>query len=120
MTSIISQGLVLTTAMLLSTTLFYVAFSWHKATPSSFQIHHPNKPTLRSCLYSEEKKRERKKKKKVKFAENVKDGRERNEEKRVSRNCRHETSESSGMQANRMALYNGILRDRVHRMECSY
>ncbi|RDY04157.1 hypothetical protein CR513_12156, partial [Mucuna pruriens] len=116
MPSSISQGILLTTAMLLSTSLLYVAFSRQKTTPS-FQIHHSNKPTLRSCLYSEEKKRERKKKKKVKFAENVKEGRE---QKRVTSNCRDETSESGGMPANRMALYNGILRDRVHRTECSY
>ncbi|KAL2332464.1 hypothetical protein Fmac_020045 [Flemingia macrophylla] len=119
MTSI-SQGLVLTTAILLSTTLLYVAFSRYNKTTPSFQTHHPHKPALRSCLYSEEKKRERKKKKKVKFAENVKGGEEGKEQKRVSSNCRHETSASSGMQANRIALYNGILRDRVHRMECSY
>ncbi|TKY48076.1 hypothetical protein E2542_SST25490 [Spatholobus suberectus] len=115
----ISQGLVLTTAMLLSTSLLYLAFSRQRTTPS-FQIHHSNKPTLRSCLYSEEKKRERKKKKKkVKFADSVKEARERGEvgkQKRVSSNCRHETSESGGMPANRIALYNGILRDR---MECS-
>ncbi|CAJ1955074.1 unnamed protein product [Sphenostylis stenocarpa] len=117
----ISQSLVLTSAMLLSTTLLYVAFSRQKTTPS-FQIHHSNKPTLRSCLYSEEKKKEKKKtKKKVKFADSVKkEGRERKEENRVSNNCRDETSDCVGMPANRIALYNGILRERVHRMECSY
>lgn len=33
-------------------------------------------------------------------------------------NCRNEISETKtrGMPANRVALYNGILRDRVHRM----
>ncbi|KAL5152636.1 hypothetical protein HKD37_13G038714 [Glycine soja] len=101
----ISQGLVLTSAMLLSTTLLYVAFSRQKTTPS-FQIHHSNKPTLRSCLYSEEKKRERKKKK-VKFADSVKEGRERNEQRSNSRQ-----SGGMPMPANRMALYYGILRNR--------
>ncbi|ESW22741.1 hypothetical protein PHAVU_005G177400 [Phaseolus vulgaris] len=117
----ISQGLVLTSAMLLSTTLLYVAFSRQKSN-LSFRVHHSNKPTLRSCLYSEEKKREKKKtKKKVKFADSVKkEGRERTEEKRASNNCRDETSDCTGMPANRVALYNGILRERVHRTECSY
>ncbi|WVZ00466.1 hypothetical protein V8G54_026535 [Vigna mungo] len=117
----LSRGLLLTSAMLLSTTLLYVAFSTQKSN-LSFRIHHSNKPTLRSCLYSEEKKRERKKtKKKVKFADSVKkEGRERKEENRVSKNCRDESSDCVGMPANRIALYNGILRERVHRTECSY
>jgi len=72
--------------------------------------------------FAEEKKREKKKtKKKVKFADSVKkEGRERTEEKRASNNCRDETSDCTGMPANRVALYNGILRERVHRTECSY
>ncbi|KAK7325244.1 hypothetical protein VNO77_29403 [Canavalia gladiata] len=130
----ISQGLVLTTAMLVSSTVLYLAFSRNKTT-SSFLLHsnsdshHSNKPILRSCLYSEEKKKERKKNKKVQFADNVKEAGERSEvvseekqskQNRVSSICRHETSETRGIPANRIALYNGILRDRVHRMECSY
>ncbi|KAL5072491.1 hypothetical protein RYX36_011475 [Vicia faba] len=129
--SSISQGLVLTTAMLLSTTVLYLTFSKQK---SSFQIREtPNsqeKLILRSCLYSEEKKREkRRKKKKVKFSENVmvkEEESESNEEirekqgkkkNRVSINkCRNEIREERGMPANRIALYNGILRDRVQRM----
>ena len=72
--------------------------------------------------FAEEKKREKgKTKKKVKFADSVKkEGRERKEVKRVSNNCRDETSDWVGMPANRVALYNGILRERVHRTECSY
>ncbi|XP_027342595.1 uncharacterized protein LOC113855241 [Abrus precatorius] len=131
----ISQGLVLTTAMLVSSTVLYLAFSTQKTTPSflihwNSHFHDSNKGTLRSCLYSEEKKRKRKKKKKkVQFADNVKESRETSEvgsiEKQrkqngVSNNCRQETSETSGMPANRIALYNGILRDRVHRIQCSY
>ena len=74
-----------------------------------------------------DKKRERKKKK-VKFAENVKEpsgnGEEfRNKHKKRSRmemNCRNEIPVVERMPLNRVALYNGILKDRVQRMECSY
>ncbi|XP_050233964.1 uncharacterized protein LOC126682354 [Mercurialis annua] len=112
---IASQGVVLATAMLVSTTVLFLAFSKDKSSSSS--------STLRSCLLiSEEKKKEKKKmKKRVKFAENVKETKGRGEEYRRqkkeeenSRICRNE------IPANRIALYNGILRDRVHRMECSY
>ncbi|XP_022777130.1 uncharacterized protein LOC111318535 [Durio zibethinus] len=122
---ICSQGLVLATAMVVSSTLIFLTFSRQKALP-------PPKQTLRSCLSSEGKKRD-KKKKKVKFAENVKETSGNGEEYRkeqqkkliaatvtagtstkVDRFCRNE------MPANRVALYNGILRDRVHRTECSY
>lgn len=84
------------------------------------------------CWFAEEKKRERKikrKKKRVQFADNVMEGREMSEEVRekqgkqnrvVSSNCRHETSKNRGIPANRIALYNGILRDKVHKMGCSY
>ncbi|CAJ1951273.1 unnamed protein product [Sphenostylis stenocarpa] len=130
----ISQGLVFTTAMLLSTTLLYLAFSKHKTSPQ-FQIpSNTNKQILRSCIYSEEKKRERKKKKKkVKFAKIVmvkeveRDSKEENREEEqgkqniVLRNdCRSENPENGEMQANRIALYNGILRDRVQRMACCH
>ncbi|KAK7294094.1 hypothetical protein RJT34_16977 [Clitoria ternatea] len=131
----ISQGLVFTTAMLLSSTLLYFAFSRQKNSPP-FQIpQNPNKQILRSCLCSEEKKRERKKnkKKRVKFAENVSvkeevldsdeknRGEEQGKQNRVSGgNCRNEILEIRGMPANRVALYNGILRDRGHRMACCH
>ncbi|XP_058774091.1 uncharacterized protein LOC131648349 [Vicia villosa] len=126
-----SQGLVFTTAMVVSTTMLYLVFSKQKHNPS-FQIQ--GNHALRSCLYSEEKKRERKmntkkSKKKVRFAESVKEEREKKSEvvrkekqrkrNRVySGNCRSETLKSRGIPANRVALFNGILRDRVHRMEC--
>ncbi|XP_058774081.1 uncharacterized protein LOC131648340 [Vicia villosa] len=126
-----SQGLVFTTAMVVSTTMLYLVFSKQKNNPS-FQIQ--GNHVLRSCLYSEEKKKERKmntkkSKKKVRFAESVKEEREKKSEvvrkekqrkrNRVySSNCRSETSKSRGIPANRIALFNGILRDRVHRMEC--
>ena len=55
--SSISRGLVLTTAMLVSTSVLYLAFSRQKTSPQS-QIaenskpHKPNRQILRSCLYS--------------------------------------------------------------------
>ncbi|GLT71729.1 hypothetical protein SLA2020_437270 [Shorea laevis] len=119
-----SSGVVLAAAMVVSSTVIFLAFSRQKILPS------PN-PTLRSCLSSDEKKKQRKKKK-VHFAENVKEtsgnGKEyrRQHERKssemavvatrttvVERICRKD------MPANRIALYNGILRDRVHRMQCS-
>ncbi|KAJ4718387.1 Cytochrome P450 family protein [Melia azedarach] len=125
-----SQAVVLATAMVVSSTFLFLAFSKPK-TDSSPQNHDslvPQEKTLRSCLYSEEKKRQRKKqKKRVHFAENVKDTAGNGKEYRnlmnkkftntVDRICRNEIP---GIPANRAALYNGILRDRVHRMQCSY
>ncbi|XP_022720857.1 uncharacterized protein LOC111278526 [Durio zibethinus] len=116
---ICSQGLVLATAMVVSSTVIFFTFSRQKNLS-------PPKQTLRSCLSSVGKKKD-KKKKKVQFAESVKEtsgngdkkliaatattaGRSRN----VDRICRNE------IPANRIALYNGILRDRLHKMECSY
>lgn len=55
------------------------------------------------------------KKKKVSFAENVEEAKMVVESsKRVERSCRNQIPE------NRVALYNGIRRDRLQRMECSY
>ena len=78
-----------------------------------------------------EKKRERKKKK-VQFAENVKEPSGNGEEYRkgqmqmklskfIEENCRNKIPTIGGMQENRTALYNGILKDRVRvqRMQCS-
>lgn len=85
--------------------------------------------------FAEEKKREMKKnKKKVKFAENVmvklvernskvKNREEQGRQYRVSLSsseCRNEIPEKREMPANRIALYNGILKDRVHRMACCH
>lgn len=82
------------------------------------------------CLISGDKKTDRKKKKKkVQFAENVKEPSSNGEEFRKQHkkqnkaetvSCRNEISGIQGMPANRIALYNGILKDRVHRMACSY
>lgn len=73
------------------------------------------------------KKRERKNKKRVQFAASVKDQTGDGEEYRkehgkppasgIQGSCR---GEIGGSQANRVAFYSGILRDRVQRLECSY
>lgn len=162
---LISQGLVLATAMAVSSTILFVTFSRHRTlspTPTHLSgDHHDKHHVLRSCLYSGksgfflfsfasswfvlrslavliwtwllclyclgDKKRERKKKK-VQFAENVKEPSSNGEEfrkqykkqiKAVS--CRNEISSGSqGMPPNRIALYNGILKNRVQRMAYSY
>lgn len=91
---------------------------------------------LKTCIYvgvADEKRREKKKKKKrVHFAEDVVDPTGNSEEfrKRLHRNCKLAAATPRSnkvrvreMPANRMALYNGILRDRVgHRpaYSCSY
>ncbi|XP_008243734.1 PREDICTED: uncharacterized protein LOC103341962 [Prunus mume] len=122
-----SQGLVLATAMAVSSTLVFLAFSRQKTfLPTQLSDSHnsqqnPKKTALRSCLCSGDKKRERKKKK-VHFAENVEEppiggGEEmvmRKQSKVERRSCRNEIPE------NRIALYNGILKNRVQRMQCSH
>ncbi|CAL0335278.1 unnamed protein product [Lupinus luteus] len=126
MASSISNGLVFTTAMVVSTTLFYFAFSNQNSHSSLFQF--SNKQILRSCLYSKEKRRGRKKKR-VKFAENVimmeeKDNKmekQKNQKRVLSRSkCKNGSMEKSGMQENRVALYKGMLRDRGQRIACCH
>ncbi|XP_019460365.1 PREDICTED: uncharacterized protein LOC109360082 [Lupinus angustifolius] len=132
----ISQGLVFTTAMVFSSTAIYLAFHWNKNTPP-FQFHrnsnshHPNKQTLYSSIQEKRGVRNLKRnKKKVQFAENVMEPRKKSEDmkkeqrkqNRVSCKCRHETSENVRIPANRIALYNRILRDKVkmHGIASSY
>ncbi|WJX74906.1 hypothetical protein P8452_58506 [Trifolium repens] len=134
-----SKSLVFTTTMLVSSTVLYLAFSRKIITPT-FQIHgnhvsmDSNTINLRSCLYTEEMKRQRKmnpkkNKKKVRFEEGVKETREKSEvmmkekqrkRNRVKSNCRNETQKIRGMPANRITLYKGILRERVYRMESGH
>ena len=92
-----------------------------------------NKFLFCSCD-AEGMKKQRRKKKKVRFAENVKDTKGNGEEYRkrmeLSRRTVPEIATKPGktgsicgistLPANRMALYNGILRDRSHRTQCSY
>ncbi|KAJ0031677.1 uncharacterized protein LOC116110588 [Pistacia vera] len=143
MSSILSsQGVVLATAMAaVSGTVILLAFRLQKSSPTTqFSIDRiphdsPQVQVLRSCISSEGKKREKKKKKRVHFAEDVVDprgnGKEFRKQHSVIRKVSLSSSSSSspsefkrsgGMPANRVALYNGILRDRrcVQRLGCSY
>ncbi|XVE98332.1 hypothetical protein REPUB_Repub03eG0097200 [Reevesia pubescens] len=135
-----SQGVVLATAMAVSGTVILLAFRLQKSFPLD-QIHQPSQQVLRSCISSEGKKRE-KKKKKVHFAEDVMDPRGDGEEFRrqvknpvrissISNNSPAALNSSPkfkkigggkdrGMPANRVALYNGILRDRVVHQRLGY
>ncbi|KAK8501337.1 hypothetical protein V6N13_027035 [Hibiscus sabdariffa] len=129
-----SQGMVLATAMAVSGTVILLAFRLQK---SLDQISQPSQQALRSCISSEKKK---KKEKKVHFAEDVMDPRSDGAEfrKKLKNRVRINNSAASalkstpkfrkfragkdrGMPANRVALYNGILRDRVvQRLAYSY
>ncbi|XP_057484774.1 uncharacterized protein LOC130771212 [Actinidia eriantha] len=124
-----SQGVVLATAMAVSGTVILLALRLQRSFPDAqFQ---PPPPLPRSCISSDGKKRE-KKKKRVQFAEDVVDpvGNSddfRKQHSSCNKNIDHLPSNSSSkprerrggvrdMPANRVALYNGMLRDRlVHR-----
>ncbi|KAL5769002.1 hypothetical protein ACOSP7_015560 [Xanthoceras sorbifolium] len=135
-----SQGVVLATAMAVSGTVILLALRLQKSSQTTQysidQIPRESaEQVLRSCISSDENKREKKKKKKrVHFAEDVVDPRGNGEEFRRQHGSRKTSSSSSsspssstslnlsspaqfkksgGMPANRVALYNGILRDRV-------
>ncbi|KAE8713926.1 putative 50S ribosomal protein L36 [Hibiscus syriacus] len=130
-----SQGMVLATAMAVSGTVILLAFRLQK---SLDQISLPSQQALRSCISSEGKKKT--KKKKVHFAEDVMDPRSDGAEfrKQLKNRVRINNSAASalnstpkfkkfgggkdrGIPANRVALYNGILRDRgVQRLAYSY
>ncbi|CAH8391212.1 unnamed protein product [Eruca vesicaria subsp. sativa] len=122
-----SHGVVIATAMVFSSTALFLAIS------RQFSGNHQtsDQQILRPCLCSEEKKKQRKKKtkKKVKFAENVKEPKGNGEEYRKKRESLREPMikpDKTGsvcrndMPPNRIALYNGILRDKNHRVQCSY
>ncbi|KAF7154017.1 hypothetical protein RHSIM_Rhsim01G0069000 [Rhododendron simsii] len=136
-----SQGVVLATAMAVSGTVILLALRLQKSFPAAqFQSSSPQLP--RSCISSDGKKRE-KKKKRVQFAEDVVDPVGNSDEFRRQHNNATATATNSdglysnssskeeererkrevrGMPANRAALYNGILRDRLvhHRLAYSY
>ncbi|XP_062089854.1 uncharacterized protein LOC133796382 [Humulus lupulus] len=128
-----SQGLVLATAMVVSSTVLFLTFSRQKSfsptQPSGNRdSEQPSEKILRSCLISGDDKKKERKKKIVKFAENVKEPRGngeefRNRQKKRSRmemNCRNEIPGIQTTPSNHLVLYNGIIKDRVQRLECSY
>ncbi|XP_042058726.1 uncharacterized protein LOC121803085 [Salvia splendens] len=122
MSSILSsQSVVLATAMAVSGTVILLAARRHQKPPPS-SVNFPRPP---SCIISSsDEGKKRKMKKKVHFAEDVVDPRGNSEEYRKSQKANfnkysNSTTLNKGrriqeMPANRVALYNGILRDRVH------
>ncbi|GAB4850079.1 hypothetical protein Ancab_029377 [Ancistrocladus abbreviatus] len=128
-----SQTVILAATMAVSGTIIILSLRQQKSSTSPStqftknQIPHSAKQPLRSCLSSDGKRKE-KKKKRVHFAEDVKEKskgtetfkKEGKEARRMRKSCREEIKGNQGMPGNRIALYSGILRDRLHRLECSY
>ncbi|XP_073023284.1 uncharacterized protein [Primulina eburnea] len=131
-----SQGLVLATAMAVSAgTIILFDFFKEKCFSNIHQNQDcplPVKKALKSCLASDSgsKKSDQAKKKKknrVRFAEDVKDSSKkinsesyRNEQTKfveIRKSCSNEIQK---IPANHIALYSGILKDRVHRMQYSH
>ncbi|XP_075521610.1 uncharacterized protein LOC142554821 [Primulina tabacum] len=133
-----SQGLVLATAMAVSAgTIILFDFFKEKCFSNIRQNQDcplPEKKALKSCLSSDsgskksdQTKKKNKKKNRVKFAEDVKDSSKkidgesyRNEQTKfgeIRKSCGNEIQK---IPANHVALYSGILKDRVHRMQYSH
>ncbi|XP_050378617.1 uncharacterized protein LOC126795927 [Argentina anserina] len=129
-----SQGVVFATAMAVSGTVLLLAFRLQKPA-DHHQISQSSPQALRSCISSEKKRKS--KKKRVHFAKDVVDPIGDGEEFRRQIMSASSSSSSAslnfkktsggaqkykGMPANRVALYNGMLRDRVvhHRLAYSH
>ncbi|XP_026453000.1 uncharacterized protein LOC113353693 isoform X2 [Papaver somniferum] len=133
-----SHGVAFATAMAVSGTVIILAICRSpKLTLSVSEF--PNKSddpqNLRSCISSEKKKREKKMKKRVHFAEDVVDPIGNSKDlrrvhkrssssssfKKNDQDCgRSQQEKVRGIPPNRLALYNGIMRDREQRMTSSY
>ncbi|KAK8610126.1 hypothetical protein V6N13_081295 [Hibiscus sabdariffa] len=117
--------MVFATAMAVSGTVILLAFRLQKSFPLD-QIHNPPpQQVLRSCISSGRTKntKKKKKKKKVQFAEDVMDRGELRLGNDSSSSKLNKFGGRNGgeMPANRVALYNGILRDRgVQRLAYSH
>ncbi|KAH0690668.1 hypothetical protein KY285_017871 [Solanum tuberosum] len=127
-----SQGFVLATAMAVSAgTVILLDLFRVKYFPATHLSDYPHdhKQILKSCLSSAGKNKDktRKKKKKVQFAADVKSSSGNGEEYRRKQMRKFTESrikscgnEIVGIPGNRMALYTGILKDRVQRMGFSH
>ncbi|KAK9690382.1 hypothetical protein RND81_09G123700 [Saponaria officinalis] len=116
-----SQSVIITTAMAVSGVVILLSLCKIKNLPTIQQLpFNQNSSSLRSCLSSGKLKgnNSKRKKKKVKFAEDVKEEIIEVKKKKNDKIIRtKKMSEFCNMPANRAALYHGILRDRLHRVE---
>ncbi|KAI3463402.1 hypothetical protein Pfo_020065 [Paulownia fortunei] len=133
-----SQGLFMVTALAVSAgtiilfDLFREKYSPSSQIPRNQDFPPDEKQVLKSCLSPGSRKREKeqkKKKKRVQFADDVKDSRgntnklyqkkHRKSAELQNTSCGNEVLGFQKMPPNRVALYSGILKDRVQRMEYS-
>ncbi|XP_051135895.1 uncharacterized protein LOC127254693 isoform X2 [Andrographis paniculata] len=122
-----SQAVLLATAMAVSAGTLLLFELFRQKYPKIPQNYPPDKKqALRSCLSSGSEKKN--KKKRVRFADDAKESKEnvirehrnRTVIRKRSFSCGDEIPGLPNMPPNRAALYAGILRDRVRRIERSY